>query len=67
MGTFIHNGIAAHTAGKNYKDEMFSAYTDEYNKFLDAYIAAVGVSPDFTELEDFQNQYRQSVQVVERY
>lgn len=67
MGTFIHVGISAHTEGVFYKDAMFEAYQKELTKFQTAYVEAVGVGPDESELKDFKEQYEQSVRVVFNY
>jgi hypothetical protein len=66
-GTFIHSGLNALSTGDPVIPAMEREYLKEHNRYVDAYIKAVGVHPDSTELGILSDTYMNAVQIVGRY
>lgn len=66
-GTFIHAGLNALSKGEPVITAITNEYENEKTRFTEAYIKAVGVSPDTTEIDTLTQMYDNAILVVGRY
>jgi hypothetical protein len=67
IGTLVHAGLAAHSAGENPYDAVSAEYGKEWDRFFVAYKNAAGTEPSTDEEAEFKQQGYQAVDVVRRY